>query len=99
MILKWGLLSMTFFVVALQIAWRIKGNGGPIYLAEATMEIITSALFILKLLMNTWLSTVTPVAKTLSGYAAAIVALMLGIGIAIGNITSSACELVVSIIY
>lgn len=91
MILKWGLLSMSVLILALQIVWRIKGNGGPIYFAEATTEIVASVLFILKLLMNTWLSTVTPVMTTLRHYAAAIIVLMLGIGIAIGNITSCAC--------
>jgi len=88
MVLKWGLLLMTVLILALQIAWRIKGNGGPIYFAEATLEIVASVLFILKLLMNTWLSTTTPIITMLKYYAAPIVVLMLGIGIAIGNLAS-----------
>jgi hypothetical protein len=91
MVLKWGLLSMTALILALQIAWRIKGNGGPIYFAEATVEIVASVLFILKLLMNTWLSTTTPIITMLKYYASAIVVLMLGIGIAIGNLASCEC--------
>lgn len=94
LILKWSILAITFIIGVLQIVWRIVPNDnrlGGTYGAEATMEIVTSALFILKLLLNSSITTVAPRSKVLRGYSAMIVALLINFGLGIGNVAT--CEL------
>jgi hypothetical protein len=92
-LLKWVLLAITFTIGVLQIIWRVMPNHnrlGPVYGAEAAMEIITSALFVIKLLLNTLISPLTPRSKTLRSYAPMLFILFINLGLGIGNVTT--CE-------
>lgn len=88
-ILKWALLAVTIVIGVLQIIWRIVPSDnrlGPVYGAEAAMEIVSSALFVVKLLLNTLITPVTPRSKAFQMYAAVIFALLINLGLGIGNV-------------
>ena len=88
-VLKWGLLLMTIAVPVLQGLWRLVDSlnkFGPVYYTEGGIEIVLSAVFILKLLANTFMSPLTPRWKTLRDYLPPILALGIGMGVGIGNI-------------
>ncbi|KZT30378.1 hypothetical protein NEOLEDRAFT_1082225 [Neolentinus lepideus HHB14362 ss-1] len=85
MILKWGLLGVTVTIPILQMIWRIVtmfSTFGPVYDADGTMEIVGSALFLSKLLLNAWLSPDETRWRVLCHYLVVMVAL--GINLAIG---------------
>lgn len=87
--LKLALLAVSFIIGILQIIWRVVPSDnrlGPVYDTEAAMEIIASVLFIVKLLLNSLITPVTPQSKTLRTYAAMIFALLINLGLGIGNI-------------
>jgi hypothetical protein len=93
-ILKWALLAVTIVIGVLQIIWRIVPSDnklGPVYGAEAAMEIVSSALFVVKLLLNTLITPVTPRSKAFQMYAAVIFALLINLGLGIGNVV--VCEI------
>ncbi|KAL1693105.1 hypothetical protein GGG16DRAFT_89289 [Schizophyllum commune] len=53
-VLKWSTLGMSIVIPVLQIVWRITtDHPTAIYVAEGTLEITASSIFILKLLLNT----------------------------------------------
>ena len=90
MILRWLLLAMTVVITILQMVWRlVSGNDfmGPVYTVESTLEIIASAIFILKLGLNTLITTTVPRSRTVRRYSTMIVALIFSIGLGIGNVT------------
>lgn len=92
-ILRWKLFAITLVIGVLQIVWRTVPSDkklGPVYGAEATLEIVASALFILKLLLNTMISTVAPKSRILRRYSPMIVALLINMGLGIGNVAT--CE-------
>jgi hypothetical protein len=87
--LKWVLLVASISIPILQIVWRdVPGLNqfGGVYTAEATLEIVVSALFILKLLLNVSLSPLTPRWRSLRSYAAPLLALLISSGLGIGNL-------------
>jgi len=89
LILKWALLAVTFAVGVLQIIWRVVPSAnrfGPVYGADAAMEIVISALFVLKLLLNTLITPITPRSKTLRSYTTMIIALVINLSLGVGNI-------------
>ena len=93
LILKWTLLAVTFTIGILQMIWRIVPSAnmfGPVYGADAAMEIVISALFVIKLLLNTLITPITPRSKTLRRYATMIIALVINLGLGVGNI--AICE-------
>ncbi|EGO02379.1 hypothetical protein SERLA73DRAFT_71505 [Serpula lacrymans var. lacrymans S7.3] len=88
-ILKLVLFAASIAILVLQILWRIVSSFhyyGPIYAADTSLELVASILFILKLILNTSISPVTPRWRTLREYSVPIVALFLNAGIAIGNL-------------
>ncbi|KAH7931138.1 hypothetical protein BV22DRAFT_1124516 [Leucogyrophana mollusca] len=88
-LLKHGLLLAAAAITALQIVWRIVSQFhrySPIYAADTALELVTSVLLILKLLLNTVVSPATPRSHTFQEYAAPIFALFVNVGIAIGNL-------------
>jgi hypothetical protein len=90
-LLKWTLLAITVSITVLQIIWRVVPSDnqlGPVYGAEAAMEIIASALFIIKLLLNTMITPVDPRSKTFRTYLPMIFALSINLGLGIGNVTT-----------
>jgi hypothetical protein len=93
LILKWALLAVTFAIGVLQIIWRVVPSAnmfGPVYGADAAMEIVVSALFVIKLLLNTLITPITPRSKTLRRYTTMIIALVINLGLGVGNI--AVCE-------
>lgn len=85
-LLKWGLLAAVISIPVLQIIWRILTGFGTVYTAESTIEIVVSALFIIKLLLNVFLSLITPWWQPLRSYLFPIVALLLSLGVGAGNL-------------
>ncbi|THH20847.1 hypothetical protein EW146_g603 [Bondarzewia mesenterica] len=88
-ILKWLLLPLSIAIGVLQILWRIVHafhKVGVIYEVEGTMEITVSAIFIIKLMLNTLIASTPSRWKTLSRYSIMIFALLINMGIGIGNI-------------
>ena len=94
LVLKWSTLLLVFLITLFQLIYRdvpALDQIGPVYEAAATLEIILSAVFILKLLLNTWArfsvgSTTPSKGKMLVQYAPIIVALMFSMWIALGNV-------------
>ncbi|KAM5538174.1 hypothetical protein V8D89_008061 [Ganoderma adspersum] len=94
LVLKWSTLLLVLLITLFQLIYRdvpALDQIGPVYEAAATLEIISSAVFILKLLLNTWArfsvgSTTPSKGKMLVQYAPIIVALMFSMWIALGNV-------------
>lgn len=90
-ILKYSLLAIVFIIGIFQIDWRVApgdNKTGAVYGAEATMEIVASALFIFKLVSNTYITPVQPVSRVLQGYTAIFIALLINLGLGIGNVAT-----------
>ncbi|EJD04174.1 uncharacterized protein FOMMEDRAFT_106670 [Fomitiporia mediterranea MF3/22] len=88
-ILKWVLLLLIVSVLVLQILWRLVHAFeifGPVYITEAGIEIGLSAVFIVKLLINTYICPLLPRWHTLRDYSPVILAISIGMGVAIGNL-------------
>jgi len=63
---------------------------GPVYDIENAVEIILSAVFIIKLLLNVWIVELSSRRQTLWQYFSVLSALLIGMGVGIGNLTH--CE-------
>ncbi|KAK0233264.1 hypothetical protein IW262DRAFT_1329465 [Armillaria fumosa] len=86
-ILKWGLLALTVAIPIMQIIWRIvQRQVGLIYTVESTIEVVASSLFILKLFLNVFLSSLNPWWLWVISYLGPIVALLISLGIGIGQL-------------
>ncbi|KAK0198485.1 hypothetical protein F5146DRAFT_1019786 [Armillaria mellea] len=86
-ILKWGLLALTVAIPIMQIIWRIvQRQVGLIYTVESTIEVVASSLFILKLFLNIFLSPLNPWWLWVLSYLGPIVALLISLGIGIGQL-------------
>ncbi|KAH9857910.1 hypothetical protein C2E23DRAFT_746781 [Lenzites betulinus] len=91
--LKWATLLLVVLVTIFQILYRdvqALEQIGPVYEVEAALEIITSAVFVLKLLLNTWArspanSTAPSRGALLVQYAPMVLGLMFSLWIAAGN--------------
>ena len=102
-ILKWLSLTLCFLTPTLRILWhrltsvRVRG---PLIIANATTEIVLSAMFILKLILNTSLVCHVLRWKALRDYVAPIIAIIISASIAIGNLATCTsilhnfCELI-----
>lgn len=91
LVLKWVLFAAVLDVAILQILWRAVpnlGNSGPVYLADASIQIVASALLIAKLGANTWITPVIPRGRVMRDYALPIAAILFGMGVAIGNLAT-----------
>lgn len=96
-ILQWILAPAILALTSLQILYRVYtpfSQYGPIYEAEGTLQIILSAVFILKLFLNIYLvaldSPYSSRGKTLLCYLPVLVGLLINLGIGVGNILQ--CE-------
>lgn len=92
LLLKYGLLALTFSIPVLQIIWRVStpsARFGTVYVAESTIEVVVSALFVLKLLLNAYLSPLTPWWRPLQSSVAPIIALFISTGLGLGNLVAS----------
>ncbi|KAG8788890.1 hypothetical protein FRC19_000179 [Serendipita sp. 401] len=73
-------------VAVLSIIWRVNGTAsGGIYRADSLLQGILSLVFLGKILLNTYLSPLTPRWKTVRDYAPVVVSLFLRFGIVITN--------------
>lgn len=94
LIFKWVLLLLTLSIPVLQILWRLVNMFnmfGPIYVVESSIEIGLSAVFIMKLVINTFMSPLSPRLYTLRDYSPVILAISIGMGLAIGNLLCCKC--------
>jgi len=92
-ILQWALLVSSLAIPVLQVVWRISPppiRFGTLYIAEATIEIVVSALFILKILLNLYISQLTPWWRPLRANLAPLVALGISTGLGLGNLLTLA---------
>lgn len=93
-ILRWTTLTASLSVLVLQALWRTVHRlheFGPVYDIEGAVEITTSAIFIVKLFLNVLLVEVSSRRQTLWQYSSVLFALLINMGIGIGNLTH--CEL------
>ncbi|KAH9022944.1 hypothetical protein EDB85DRAFT_1992814 [Lactarius pseudohatsudake] len=87
--LRWTTLAASLSVPVLQILWRtvyVMHEFGPVYDIEGAMEITTSAIFIIKLLLNVFLVEASSRRQTLYQYSSVVSALLINMGIGVGNL-------------
>ncbi|TFK76968.1 hypothetical protein BDN72DRAFT_830142 [Pluteus cervinus] len=88
-VIKWSSLAAVASIPILQIVWRLtvsQRDFNQVYVAEATLEIVASAIFILKLLLNVFLSPIEPMWKPLSSYTIPFISISMSLGLGIGNL-------------
>ncbi|KIK71151.1 hypothetical protein GYMLUDRAFT_33285 [Collybiopsis luxurians FD-317 M1] len=86
-VLKWLILAASLSIPILQIIWRIAvRHFSTVYMVESTIEILVSALFILKIFLNVFLSPVSPRWKPFTFYVAPLIALFINLAIGIGSL-------------
>ena len=98
--LQYSTLGLTLSVFALQLVWRIdnKVKGfSSLYAAESAIQVILSAVFILKLVLNCSHSRVVSKWMCLFDYMGFIVSLAFGIGFGIANLMDRKLFLVSSL--
>ncbi|KAJ3737080.1 hypothetical protein DFJ43DRAFT_1049120 [Lentinula guzmanii] len=85
--LKWLILASVFSIPVLQIIWRIAvRHYGAVYMVESTIEILISALLLLKIFLNIFLSPVTPWWKPFQFYIVPLIALLINLALGIGEL-------------
>jgi hypothetical protein len=85
--LKWSLLAVIVAITVLSIIWRIVSRTlGVVYITETTMEIVVSGIFILKVLLNIFLSPVRPWWRPSLTNFVPIITMATNLGIAVGNL-------------
>ncbi|KAF5390212.1 hypothetical protein D9757_002801 [Collybiopsis confluens] len=84
---KYVILVALSSIPILQIIWRIAvRHFGMVYMAESTIEILVSALFIMKIMLNIFLSPVSPWWKPLRFYLVPLLALLINLAVGIGEL-------------
>ena len=89
LILQYSTLGLTLAVFGLQLVWRLddKVSGfSSLYAAESAIQVILSAVFILKLVLNCSHSRVVSKWNCLFDYMGFILSLIFGIGFGIANL-------------
>lgn len=87
-----GVLGSSILAVAiLEVIWRITGKakGNKSYVADGILQVILSLSFLVKIVLNTYLSPLIPRWKTLRDYSPLIFALSTRLGIALAGEFSS----------
>jgi len=96
-VLRWITLLASLSILVLQIIWRLMmlGHGRykfrPVYNVESALEITASVIYIVKLFLNSTLVEMVCRRETLWQYSAALFALLINLGIGLGNLLL--CEL------
>ncbi|KAF8215942.1 hypothetical protein K438DRAFT_1954621 [Mycena galopus ATCC 62051] len=85
-VLKYALLGSVISIPILQIIWRIATGFSAVYIAESTVQISVSVILIAKLMLNLYLSTVSPWWRPFLPYLVPIMALLISTGIGTGNL-------------
>jgi hypothetical protein len=88
--LRWTLLAGTISIPILEMIWRLAVRRyDTVYMVSATIQIVSSSLFVLKLFLNIFLTPVSPWWRLLRYYLVPFTALLLNIGVTgIGNLIS-----------
>lgn len=87
--LRWATLAASLSILVFQVLWRIvplMHQFGPVYDIEGALEITTSAIFIVKLLLNVLLVEASSRRQTLWQYSSVFFALFINVAIGIGNL-------------
>lgn len=90
-LLQWVTGSLVVAVFVLQLIWRIEQqftDATVLYNIDAAIEIILSAVFLLKLGLNIWLCTAAPLSSLILSYSGFIIALVMSTGIGLGSLIS-----------
>ncbi|KZT06831.1 uncharacterized protein LAESUDRAFT_759008 [Laetiporus sulphureus 93-53] len=93
-VLEISTLALVLVDPVLQVIYRVVTSLhkiGPLYEVESAIQAVLSAVFILKLLLNSWVrwtvnGDVPPTLKTIGNYSAMILALLISALIGIGNL-------------
>ena len=88
-ILQYSTLGLALTVFALQVVWRIdsKFDGfTTLYTAESAIQVVLSAVFALKLLLNCFHCTIVSKWTSLLDYLGFIVSLLFGLGFGVANV-------------
>jgi hypothetical protein len=94
-VLRWTTLTSSIAILVLQAVWRLMTRQfGPVYNVESSLEISTSVVYIVKLFLNSLIVEQTCRRQTLWQYSATLFALLINLGVGIGNLLL--CELFVS---
>ncbi|KAF8680247.1 hypothetical protein RHS04_04624 [Rhizoctonia solani] len=88
---KYALLLGAITIGVTQAIWRLGFAFGlirftSVYRVDAIMQIIMSALFLLKLVGNSYISPLMPRWKTIRDYLPVVAAISIGLGVGIGNL-------------
>ena len=92
-VLRWSTLLASISILVLQVIWRLDKplrKFGPVYNVESAFEITASAIYIVKLLLNSTIVEPSCRRETLWQYSTALFALLINLGVGIGDLLS--CE-------
>jgi hypothetical protein len=92
--MKTGSLIVIIIILIMQILWRVVNSlnkQGPVHIVSNVLEIGTSGLFIVKIMLNVCGSPSVPFRKGLVPYIAPIVALLCGISVCASNLVFCEC--------
>ncbi|KAJ4486305.1 hypothetical protein J3R30DRAFT_3445759 [Lentinula aciculospora] len=85
--LKWLILASIISIPILQIIWRIAvRHYGVVYMVESTIEILISALLLLKVCLNVFLSPISPWWKPFRFYVVPLIALLVNVALGIAEL-------------
>lgn len=91
-VLRWATLTSSIAILVLQAVWRLMTRqSGPVYDIESSLEISTSVVYIVKLFLNSLIVEQHCRRQTLWQYSATLFALLINLGVGIGNLLL--CEL------
>lgn len=95
--LKWFTLVLVVLIPLLQIVWRIVNSQrqySSIYIAESTLEIVASTIFVLKIILNVLVSPSASWWPPFRTYLGLVLALVITAAMGIGNLVT--CEFISS---
>lgn len=89
LLLRWSSLIACLTVGILQLLWRLipaQRRFSGLYVGESTLQSTLTATFVLKLLLNMYISPLSPWWKAVRPYLAPLVALLVGVSISVGDL-------------
>lgn len=92
--LQWSTFCLTLIIFVLQAVWRLDGLSAPgrftdVYVAESAIEVILSAIFALKLLLNCCHCTIVPKWMCALNYSGFVISLLFSGVFGIANLMRS----------
>ncbi|KXN89896.1 hypothetical protein AN958_04900 [Leucoagaricus sp. SymC.cos] len=92
-VLKWFMLALIIVIPLLQIVWRLvvgQRQYGSTYIADSTLEIVASAIFVLKIVLNVLVSPSQTWWVPFRSYSGLVFALIITGAMGVGNLISFA---------